>query len=33
MFSFEKFVRDALQIGRPILNEDDNQQKSYFAII
>ena len=25
MLSFEKFVRDALQTGRPILNEDDNQ--------
>ena len=27
-FSFEKFVRDALQNDRPILNEDDGQQKS-----
>ena len=28
MFSFEKFVRDALQTDRPILNEDDDEQKS-----
>ena len=26
--SFEKIIRDALETGRPILNEDDNQQKS-----
>ena len=26
--SFEKFNRDALQTDRPILNEDDDQQKS-----
>ena len=25
MLSFEKFVRDALQTDRPILNEDDNR--------
>ena len=26
MLSFEKFIRDALQTDRPVLNEDDDQQ-------
>ena len=28
MLSFEKLIRDEQQTERPILNEDDNQQKS-----
>ena len=28
MLSFENIIRDALQTDRPILNEDDDQQKS-----
>ena len=28
MLSFEKFIRDALKTHKPLLNEDDNQQKS-----
>ena len=32
MLSFEKFIKDALQTDRPILNENDDQQKSYLDI-
>ena len=32
MLSFEKLIRDEPQTDRPILNADDDQQKSYFII-
>ena len=33
MLSFERTVKDDLQTDRSILNEDNDQQKSYFDIL
>ena len=32
MLSFEKLIRDEQETDRLILNEDDDQQRSYFVI-